>query len=414
MKNGNNFLDIYENRIKKYRDRYYENVANSEEDNGINPILPYLVLMLAITVTLILLNFSNLGVAISVLMVIILSYAIYRNINPTLTYKKIVKLYGYSSIEEYEDKLKQLVAGPTGAYYVKLQEYKERYNITGKEDKITLLNGDKYLVWDNKEKDTLTILNTSTYERPKIKKIKISDIEYFRSEKNKTIKVKVGNNIYELAETSLPTINKYLKDKKFKYTDKEKAIEKYNLYLKNVINKITVKKEKRDQLIIRETNTIILSIIFLILICALAAKLNEYNVFINIIKYIILVVFTINMANIFRYRAYKKYDVEEKQKILKHRQNVLNFQELKYNLRIPEDYDLVETIDGKEYLVWNKGNYFHLFLNDIDDEVEYISISKSKVRYTAHQDYLELSTVNETYKIKKEYAKVLYKSISKK
>ena len=239
MKTGNNFLDIYENRIKKYRDRYYENVANSEEDNGINPLLPYLVLMLAITVTLILLSFSNLGVAISVLMVIILSYTIYRNINPTLTYKKIVKLYGYNSIEEYEDKLKQLVAGPTGAYYVKLQEYKERYNITGKEDKITLLNGNKYLVWDNKEKDTLTLLNTSTYERPKIKKIKISDIEYFRSEKNKIIKVKVGNNIYELAETSMPTINKYLKDKKFKYTDKEKSIEKYNLYLKNVVNKIT-------------------------------------------------------------------------------------------------------------------------------------------------------------------------------
>ena len=414
MNRNNNFLDIYETKIKKYRDRYYENIQKNEEDNGINPLLPYIVIILAITITLIIFKFSNLGVAISVGLAIFLSYAIYKNISPRITYKKIVKLYGYQSIDEYEKDLKKYVAGPTGTYYVKLQEYKERYNITGNEDKITLLNGDRYLVWDNKAKDTLTLLNTSTYQRPKIQKIKIEDIDYFRSEKNKTIKVKIGNTIYELKETSLPTINKYLKNKKFEYIDKEESIKKYNQYLKNVVNRIEVKKEKREQLIIRETNTIIITLLFLLLTCVLSFKLEEFNIFINIIKYLTIVVYTINIANIFRYKAYKKNDIEERDKILKYHQNVLNFQELKYNLKIPEDYETIETIDNKEYMVWVKGNYFHLFLNDIDDEVEYIAITKSKVRYSTINDYIELNTVNETYKIKKDYSKVLYKLISKK
>jgi len=413
MKREQNFLNIYETRIKKYRDRYYEDILNDEDDKGINPLIPYIVIIAGITLILALFKFNNISVALSVITTIFLSYAIYKNTSPALTYKSIVKLYGYSSIEDYERDLKKYVAGPTGAYYVKLQEYKDRYNIIGNEDKITLLNGDTYLVWDNKEKDTLVFLNTSTYQRPQIKKIKIEDIDYFRTEKNKTIKVKVGYKIYELRQSSLPTINKYLKNKKFEYSDKEESIVKYNQYLKNVINKVIIKKEKRDQLIIRETNAIILSIIFLILVCLISSKLNDYQVYINIIKYIVLIVFIINICKIFKYKAYQKNDIEEKEKILKHRQNVLNFQELKYNLRIPEDYDIIETIDNKEYMVWNKGKYFHLFLNDIDDEVEFIQISKSKIKYTTEKEYIELSTANEIYKIKKEYAKVLYKLISK-
>ncbi len=414
MKRELNFISIYENRIKKYRDRYYEGILNNKEDRGINPLIPYMVIIAAISVILGIYKFSNPSVAISVIVTIILCYAIYRNISPSLTYKSIVKLYGYSSIEEYEEALKRYISGPTGAYYVKLQEYKDRYNLTGNEDKITLLNGDTYLVWDTKDKKSLVFLNTSTYEKPQIKKIKKSEIDYFRSEKNKTIKVKVGYRIYELKEVSLPTVNKYLKDKKFEYTDIEECISEYNQYLRNIVNKIIIKKEKRDELVVRETNTIILSTIFLILVCFISSKLDGFKLYLNIVKYILMIIFIINISKVFKYKTYKKNDVEEKEKVLKHRQNVLNFQELKYNLRIPEDYDTIETLDNKEYIVWNKGRYFHLFLNDIDDEVEYIAISKSKVTYKNVKDYIELSTSNDIYKIKNEYAKVLYKLIAKK
>ena len=391
------FIETYENKIKKYRQEYYNNIL--KEKNILSKSL-YLIFFftpfLISIITLIIGNF-NITSHIIALFLIILSHIIIKivinmfSLEDTNSYIREIRKLGYLSLEDYEDKVKKYILGPNGYYNDLKNELMTKYNISNETRKIQFLNGDIYFIWSSQNLNKIYLLNTKNNVKPEVKEIRTSGIRYFRCDyQNNFIVLKTEQEDYYLKMNALDILNEMIKEKKYENIvgyDAEVFINDFELYMHKIKYDIKETIDQNDKSISSSLTYSISSIIILIFLITLKSFLKKYIIFFNLIEILIIFILNYNLhILIFTKKINYKDDSLYIDKINQLPRCKNSFEEMKIALGIKNSYDKIYTKDKICYLTWIANGYFHLFLNVIYFNVVYISVKVKDVIYYRLKD----------------------------
>ena len=309
------------------------------------------------------------------------------SLESTNKYLSEIQKQGYFSIEDYEDKIRKYITGPTGYYQEELNNIKNKYNINDQTTrKISMINGEEYYIWTNNKQDKINLLNTKTNKRPTIETIKIANIRYYRvDEERHSIILKTDINIYQLKKESLPILNEIMKNKRLeniKTFTPDIYINDFELFMHKIKKEMTTNNYYEKERLSNNINKVAISLIFLITIIILSNIVNRYQIIFIIIS--ILTIFILNNAikGIMSYNYKKELSENETIKIINNNPECIEyFKELKYSLGINDNFDKVYTTENVCYLTWAANGYFHIFLNLIYFNVVYMAIKPSDIKY---------------------------------
>lgn len=423
--NAKKFIQIYENEIKEYRDKYYKNIINnSNKMFYISPTLLNLIPLIIAIIILISSKFTIASYIISTTIILLLNliiYVLFRSTTEKNEYLEAIKKYGYHNIENYEKKLKKYISGPEGQYNNQLLSLIEKYNINSSTKRIRATNNEEFYIWSNKNKDKIYLLSTQTIKKPETKIIPISDIRYYRVETlTKNIILKTNNDIYEFKPDTINLFNELFKNKRLeniKTFDPGTYINDYEIYMHKIKKKTekdyTTKKENFDTAI-HNTIYLIVAITLIVIITHLVDKITNITSIINIFL-IILLNYSVNeiLNNIVKEKKQNEKSIIKE--LNTNQEHIHVFQELKYVLGINENYDRVYTKEGAEYITWMANGYFHVFLNLIYFNSVYMAIKASDVHYyKVNKHSCEVKLKNKTLVFTQDAQKVFSKLLPNK
>lgn len=394
MKKNKKLIENYEKYVAPLREEYYKNILNidySTLPKGILLLINYLPFIISFIIIL-LGKFTITSYIISIVCLIILNILIkiiskIFNLESTNKYLSEIQKQGYFSIEDYEDKIRKYITGPTGYYQEELNNIKNKYNINDQTTrKISTINGEEYYIWTNNKQDKINLLNTKTNKRPTIETIKIANIRYYRvDEERHSIILKTDINIYQLKKESLPILNEIMKNKRLeniKTFTPDIYINDFELFMHKIKKEMTTNNYYEKERLSNNINKVVISLIFLITIIILNNIVNRYQIIFIIIS--ILTIFILNNAikGIMSYNYKKELSENETIKIINNNPECIEyFKELKYSLGINDNFDKVYTTENVCYLTWAANGYFHVFLNLIYFNVVYMAIKPSDIKY---------------------------------
>ena len=428
MSKREKFIESYENDIKQLRKKYYKSIINEGLVNDKTSISYYLInyipLFLSFLVSL-MGHFSLISLIISVLLLVLASTVIsfikkLFNLNENMYLLEIMKL-GYFSIEKYEEDLKKYVFGPDGYYKDILLKIINDYKIT-KENSYTIedTRGNEYLLFNNSNKDEIYIINNNLKELPKVNKLKYSNIRYYRlDENNNRLILKTDlDELYYKKETEV-AFDKIIKNKKIKDIadyNPEDYINDFERFVNRIKNKELRFSEDNE---IKKGNylkKVGLLIILELLLLVLSYFYEDYIVIIGIVHICILFGINYYLIKFFLIKnIYIKNDQEYIAYLNSNKDCLDKFKELKLALRIPKEIDKIYSDEGAEFLCWDNGGYFHLFLNLVYFNAIYISVKISDVDYYKLEDNMCIIKVKDkTYTFNKDSKKVFDKLLPNK
>lgn len=392
IKKYKNFINTYEKEIKDYRDKYYKNILQySTNQNKYPTFTLYIIPIIIAIIFLLIFNFSVIGYIVSFLSVFITNYAIkviskILKLEPANEYLEVIKRKGYHSIEEYEEKVRQIITGQEGYYQTLLNDLIQKYKIDETTRKVTSIAGEDYYYWTNQHRDKIMLLNTKTNKKPEVKTIKIDNIRYFRIDNDrKAIIINTSSENYLFKVESLDIFNEIIKEKRLenlKVFTPATYIDDFEIYMhgiKSEENKINQEKEKK---ISSYVNIIAITSICLGIIVTLSFIINKNTILFNIFSIVILSITSTNLRSVLSIKAPAiKTDNEYIKQLNNNPECIERFNELKFVLGIKSTYDSVYTPEGAEYKTWLANGYFHVFLNLIYFNTVYMSIKISDVAY---------------------------------
>ena len=428
MNSKQNFIETYENKIKPLRENYYKNqVQAGLGDNIFNKsmiIINYIPLILSISLCLVG-SFSIKSKIIAVIFLFTSSYIlafIKKKYNVYESkYEIEIRKLGFLSINQYEKNIAKFITGEKGYYAEVLQNLIDKNKIT--EDgtyHLKDLKGKTYLIYNNKEKDEIYIINNNLKELPRITKIKNSNIRYYRLDKiNKRIILKTDLDEWYYEEENEKIFNTIIPEKRIE-NQKEFKIESYiadfEKIMKSIKDKDYIKQTENSK--IKETNykNISLLMTLMIIIIILSYIYIDYLTILNV--FYIIVIISINVY-LQKYLQVKNITIKNDNEYIKYLNNNKEcqdyFSELKLALNIPKEIDKIYSDEGAEFLVWDNAGYFHLFLNLIYFNVIYISVKIEDVEYyKEEEDYCELRIKEKSYFFNKEAKKTFDKLLPNK
>ena len=428
MSKREKFIELYEKEIKYSRKKYYKSVINeglsSDKTSITYYLINYIPLILSILICLIG-NFSIITLIISLLLLILLSTLIsfikkLFNLNENLYFIDIMK-QGYFSVDKYEKDLEKYVTGPDGYYKEVLQKLINDYKIT-KEDTYTIedTRGNEYILHNNNAKDEIYIINNNLKDLPKVNRLKYSNIRYYRMDdiNNRLIlKTDLDELYYKVdSEIAFDNIikNKKIKDQAdYKPEDYINDFERYVNKIKNKELRIQQDNDIKKNNYLKKTGLLVILEILLII---LSYFYKDYKVIVGIVHFCIM--FGINYYLIKYYlikNIYIKSDNEYIAYLNNDKECLDRFKELKLALRIPKEIDKIYSDEGAEFLCWNNGGYFHLFLNLVYFNAIYISVKISDVEYYKLEDNVCIIKVKDkTYTFNKDSKKIFDKLLPNK
>ena len=356
MKKNKKLIENYEKYVAPLREEYYKNILNidySTLPKGILLLINHLPFIISFIIIL-LGNFTITSYIISIISLIILNILIkiiskMFSLESTNKYLSEIQKQGYFSIEDYEDKIRKYITGPTGYYQEELNNIKNKYNINDQTTrKISTINGEEYYIWTNNKQDKINLLNTKTNKRPTIETIKIANIRYYRvDEERHSIILKTDINIYQLKKESLPILNEIMKNKRLeniKTFTPDIYINDFELFMHKIKKEMTTNNYYEKERLSNNINKVAISLIFLITIIILNNIVNRYQIIFIIIS--ILTIFILNNAikGIMSYNYKKELSENETIKIINNNPECIEyFKELKYSLGINDNFDKVYT-----------------------------------------------------------------------
>ena len=143
---------------------------------------------------------------------------------------------------------------------------------------------------------------------------------------------------------------------------------------------------------------------------------KEYHKVLNIIHIVLLVA---TNHYLLQYLQVKHIFIKDDNEYIKYLNNNKDcqdkFAELKLALNIPREIEKIYSDEGAEFLVWDNGGYFHLFLNLIYFDVIYISVKITDVDYYKEDNNLcELKIKGKNYYFTLDSIKVFSKLLPNK
>lgn len=388
------FINDYETKIKKLRDRYYEKVNSKEfKDTTFTPNYNAISITITLIVCTLMLVFFHgiigdiITLIIATLSTIITRFIIKEDDNlQNNDFIRAIRKCGYLSIEAYDEKLKEYVTGPCGVYKKELEDLKDIYNINQETDVLYAQNNDRYFAWRNKEKNTINFLNTKITEKPEVISFHQDRVRYYRFDKTqKLVILKTDTEDYYFLPRSLEEIEELFPGKDFhssKSYEPEEYINDFENYIEKVKKEIESKEKScsKKKLIARNSAIAIATIMLTcIIIESLIPKLMVATIIIPIIS---LIPYTFNLSRFFReYFRIPKNEYEIIKTINNDRKNINRFNELKVSLAIDNTSQVVYTKEGTQYLTWVRNGYFHLFQNMINYDVVYLVVKIDDVEY---------------------------------
>ncbi len=428
MNSKENFIKVYEEKIKPLRESYYKNkVRAGLGDNIFNKsmiIINYLPLILALLLCLVgqfslkskIIALLFLLVSSYVLSVIKKKYDIYES-----RYEIEIRKLGFLSIAQYEKNIKKFITGKDGYYAELLQEIIDKNKIA-KENSyfLTDLKGRTYILFDNKEKDEILIVNNDLKETPRLTKLRNGNIRYYRNDQlNNRIIFKTDLDEWYYVEENESVFEKIMPEKKVeakKDFNVNEYISDFERFMKQIKDKDLRKKEEGLKTKTKSKANLTLLLALMIILIIISPIYKEYTSIINIIFVAIMTI-----ANIYlqRYLQVKNIVIKNDNDYIKFLNNNKDcqdkFVELKLALNIPKTVEKIYSDEGAEFLVWDNAGYFHLFLNLIYFDVIYISVKIEEVEYYKEDDeYCEIKIRNNKYTFKNDAKKVFDKLLPNK
>ena len=355
--NHKKFIDTYENKIKKYRQEYYNNILL--EKNNYRKELYVILWLLPVLVAIIILLIGNFGLishfialfALILICIIVKIISKIYSIDNANNYLNEIRKLGYFSIEDYEEKVRKYITGPNGYYDSLKNEIMNKYNISPDTRKIQLINGDLYYIWTSSKQDKIFLFNSRSNSRPEIIEIRISGVRYFRCDyTNKFIVLKTETKDFYLKMESEDVLNEIIKEKKFENIigyDPETYINDFELYMHNIKNELDDSGVQNTHSISNSLTYSIISLLVMIFIIVLKNVLKKYIIIFNLMEIVILLVLNHNIniiisTNKGTYKSDKDY-IEKINNMSKCKNS---FEELKIALGIKNSYDKVYTDEG--------------------------------------------------------------------
>ena len=428
MSTKQDFIDTYEKKVKELRDNYYKNkIKNGLGDNILIKsiiVINYLPLVLSIILCIVG-KFSLKSKIVATIFLLISSYflAIIKKKYNILEskYESTIRKMGFLSINQYEKNIAKYITGKNGYYAETLQKIITDNKIT--EDKmfeVKDLKDRTYLLYDNKEKDELFIINNNLKDIPRLVKIKYSNIRYYRHDKlNNRIILKTDLDEWYYKEDSKTIFAKIMPDKKIETINSFKPdeyINDFEKYMKEIKEEDIIKKEENIKIKNTIKSKLLPLLLLLIIFMILSTIYKEYHKVLNIIHIVLLVA---TNHHLLQYLQVKNIFIKDDNEYIKYLNNNKDcqdkFAELKLALNIPREIEKIYSDEGAEFLVWDNGGYFHLFLNLIYFDVIYISVKITDVDYYKEDNNLcELKIKGKNYYFTLDSIKVFSKLLPNK
>lgn len=428
MSTKQDFIDTYEKKVKELRENYYKNkIKNGLGDNILIKsiiIINYLPLVLSIILCIVG-KFSLKSKIVATIFLLISSYflAIIKKKYNILEskYESTIRKMGFLSINQYEKNIAKYITGKNGYYDETLQKIITDNKIA--EDKmfeVKDLKDRTYLLYDNKEKDELFIINNNLKDIPRLVKIKYSNIRYYRHDKlNNRIILKTDLDEWYYKEDSKTIFAKIMPDKKIETINSFKPdeyINDFEKYMKEIKEEDIIKKEENNKIKNNIKNKLLPLFLLLIIFMILSAIYKEYHKVLNIIHIVLLIA---TNHYLLQYLQVKNIFIKDDNEYIKYLNNNKDcqdkFAELKLALNIPREIEKIYSDEGAEFLVWDNGGYFHLFLNLIYFDVIYISVKITDVDYYKEDNNLcELKIKGKNYYFTLDSIKVFSKLLPNK
>lgn len=419
------FIEKYEKNVKLYRKNYYKNIIKNNTSSKIKvPFISFYLIPLLIAIIILLVKeFTLTGYIISLgaliianILIKLLSIAL--KLENKNKYLEEIKKQGFLTIEDYENKLKKYVTGPGGYYETLLNNLKTKYEINENTKKIYGINGEEYYIWTNNKQDKIYLLNSKTNEHPQISVIKMANIRYFREDKIKrTIILITDIEDYYFKPDSIDILNELLRNKRFENIqsfDPEEHINDFEIFMHNRKKQLSENNNNENEKLTNSINLLILFTIIIFLLYGLTYILTAYKTIIHIITIFFIILFNNSIRNII---SYKKITTDDDWiKIINNDSECIErFNELKFALRIKDNYDKVYTKEGACYLTWVANGYFHVFLNLIYFNVVYMAIKTQDVTcYKTTNNTCEVKLKDKTLVFQKEAEHVFAKLLPNK
>lgn len=412
------FIEDYENKIKDLRKDYYNNIYSynikSNDSLYIEILLNILPSLCAIILTIVNefnIKYVTLSIIILLILTVVTNIYISRINKNENKYLKEIRKKGFLSIEDYENKIKEYLTGEDGLYNIKHEKLIKKYNINFKTPIIEDLNKNRFYL--TKDDDNLLILNIKNDIKPEIEKIRINDINYFKLDRKKQVTIiKTNNEEKYFNKESYDILKKYINTKKYSkldYYNEEEYVDDYERYMYNIKKQINKTNNYNRELKHLYLTNIILLITFL---CgfSILTNIKYMNNILIIICASIIIEYILLEININEFLDLKTENTKASNIIDEHPECIEKFNELKKSLDVPKKTDKIYSKD-KEYLVWIKENYLHIFLNKIDYKVFYISVKEKDITYYQKNNSCILNYKNKNITFDKEAYKTLKKII---
>lgn len=388
------FINNYETKIKKYRDRYYEKI-NSKVYKYTGHKVNYNAISILVSTLisiLVLILFRNIvgdlvALIIATASTIITRYIIKEDDNlQNNDFTRAIRKLGYFTVEAYDEKLSEYITGPCGVYKTELEELKRVYNIDDDTDILYAQNNDRYYAWNNNDKSMFYLLNTKISEKPEVKQIPMDKVRYYRLDKTqKLIIIKTDGEDFYFLPKSYEEIEQLLPGKEFHKSqtfEPEKYINDFELYIHNVKTELEEKEKSCKKKKSIAKNTTIATLIIMITTTVLEHFIPALEIPCLLARIIIIIPYISNLNRYYREQfRIPKNEYEIIKTLNEDRDNINHFHELKVSLAIDNTSDVIYTKEGQQYLTWTKNGYFHLFLNMIYFNVVYIVIKVEDVEY---------------------------------
>lgn len=387
------FIETYETKIKDIRKDYYKQMTNISETDYYALVtelfIKYIPFLVSI-ITLLILNYKISSITISIVTIIVLSIIIELNelklgINNKNEYLKEIRKHGFLTIDDYEYKIREYLTCEEGEYAKIQEELMLKYNITDKTKIIEEINGNRYYVWFDKDNNKIQMLNIKLNEKPIIESFRLSDITYFKYDRKKQVTIlKTESEEKTYTKEAYEILNK-LFDKKLLTNLKEYSKEDYIYDYERFMHKIKKDLDKKFDFDQEKRTTYITNLIILILFTYGLVILSNINYMSNISMFIkIAIIFELffinyNFKELLNYLSNYKNEKVYKEYINSNNEVIKRFNDLKESLKIPEETITIKDKNNKEYIVWNNGGYFHIFLNEPQFNTIYISVKKDEI-----------------------------------
>ena len=416
------FIETYESKLKYIRDMYKRNIFVSN-GNNYDHVLVSVFGTLSIVFTILvlyILEFTMIGYFLALITLLILtlvySYFSVKLMNSKSRYLYAIRKRGYKNIDEYEDDIELYISGPNGYYTQKLDELINEYKIDDKTNVISDVNDVEYYIWE--EDNLIHILSKSTYEYPKVKVYSLDNIRYYRIDmKNNFLVLKTSTDEYQLTLDSLEIIKKLLPKKDFasiKNYNPEDYINDFEIFIHSFKKDFEDKNDNiRDYLI----NALVLSISFFIgfiILGILNSTFTKYNIFIDVLSMIFIVLLFNKLRKLIRYKILMYTDSDIVYEMNNDNEVLNHFNELKVALKVDDSNDTIISTGGYPYLIWVSNDYLHLFLNVAYYNIVYIVLGlKNDIKYKVKNGETIVRLKDKTYHFEKEAYLVFDKLLGK-